>query len=142
MLDPHDAHVVLAERVDRLDQLIGLGVGQTATDLVQQQDLGVGRQRPGELEPFPVEQTQALGATVGEVHQAAELEDLDAARVPLGLGQPRAVRRTDQDVLQHGHAPEGARDLERATDPEAATTFRPQAGDVVTQQIDRCRSAA
>ena len=59
-------------------------------DLVEQQHAGSGRERPRQLEPLAVEQAEALGAAVGEVEQAAQLEHLDAAVVG---GAARAGRR-------------------------------------------------
>ena len=93
VLDPDDARCPRA-RSSRIvaTSSLGLGVGQAAADLVEQQHRRVGGQRPGELEPLAVQQPEALGAPVGQLDQAAQLQHLDAPRV--GAAARAARRRT------------------------------------------------
>ena len=49
---------VCAQLADLFQEVEHLGFGQTAGDLVEKQDLGVGGQGPGQLEPLAVEKGQ------------------------------------------------------------------------------------
>ena len=81
-------------------------------------------------------------APVGERQQAAELEHLDrSGRRRLGRGEPRAVARADEDVLEHRHAAERARHLVRAADAEAAAPAGAQPRHVVAAEADRARAS-
>jgi hypothetical protein len=59
----------LPHLADRLDQLVALRVCQPAGDLVEKQERGTRRERPGKLEAFALEQCQAGGKPVGLVRQ-------------------------------------------------------------------------
>ena len=85
------------------------------------------RQRAGEFEPLAVEQREPAGRPVGLVGEAALLEQLDAARIDVALAAAAAERRRHDQVLEHGHAVERLRNLERAADAHAAAPFRRQA---------------
>ncbi len=54
-----------------LDELVYLVLGEPARDLVEQQDLRVGRERPRELEPLALEQGQRPGERVRPAEQSA-----------------------------------------------------------------------
>ena len=51
---------------DDVDELVRLGVGQSAADLVEQQHGRAGRERAGELQALAVDQAERLGAPVGD----------------------------------------------------------------------------
>ena len=80
---------------DRLDELVGLGVGEPRADLVEQQHHRIRPERPRQLELLAVEQPEALGPAVREPGQGAQLEHLDAARIR-GLAAQSAARRASR----------------------------------------------
>jgi hypothetical protein len=49
VLDPHDADAEGPQLLDGADKFGGLGVGEAAADLVEEQDARVGRQGAGEF---------------------------------------------------------------------------------------------
>jgi hypothetical protein len=84
------------------------------------------------LQALPIEQRQRAGAAVGLVGKAAALQQPGAAGVDLALAPTTAECRSDHKVLEHGHAAERLRHLERARQPHAAAVLGLHAGDVVT----------
>ena len=60
----------------------------------------------------------------------AAVEDVHAGRIDLPLGMPTAERGGDHQVLEHRHAAERLRNLERAGDAHAAAPLRRIFGDV------------
>ena len=72
------------------DEPLGLGVGQPAGDLVEQQQPRAGRQRPRQLETLAVEQAERLGAAVGDVDEAGRVEHLQRlSHAPRARAGPR-----------------------------------------------------
>ena len=55
VLDPHDRDPRRSQPFDGLQQLLGFGIGQAAPDLIEEQDLGPGREGPGELEALAIQ---------------------------------------------------------------------------------------
>ena len=110
-----------AERLDRLDELEHLGLGQPAPDLVEEEDARLGDERPRELEPLALEQRQLARRRVRLAEQPRLLERLDARpRWPLPLRLAAPVGGADEDVLERGQSREGARDLKGPGDAGAA----------------------
>src|SRR5262249_39658322 len=130
VLDPDDRHAGAADVADQVDQRGALVLGEPAGDLVEQQDARLGRERARELEPLAVEQRERAGAPVGLVGEPAAADQLDAAGIDLALAVAAAERGRHHEILEHGHAAERLRDLERAADAEAAAALRREAGDV------------
>ena len=93
-------------------------LGEPAGDLVEQQEPRAGRKRARQLEPLAVEQREPAGGAVGFVGKAALRQDVHAARVDVALALAAAEGRGDDEVLEHGHAAERLRDLERARDAD------------------------
>ena len=120
-----------AHVVDQIDQRGGLVLDQTAGDLVEQQHAGPGGERAGKLQALAIEQRQRAGAAVGLVGEAAALEQSGAAGVDLALAPAAAEGRGDHEILEHRHAAERLRHLERARQPHAAAVLGFHAGDVV-----------
>ena len=138
MLDPDDADVAAPQLEDGVDQLARLGVGQAAADLVEQQQVGIARERAGQFEPLAVEQAERLGAAVGDAHHAAELDGVDRLVVGLAAFEAGAVGGGDEDVLEHRHAAERARNLVGAHEAQAAALRRGKA--VTSRPLKRsCR---
>ena len=89
---------------DRVDQLEHLGLGQAAGDLVEQQQLRLRRQRPGELEALAVEQRQRAPAmTLALSSMPVRSQRLDRRRLGRcrAAGPTRAERAADEHVLEH-----------------------------------------
>ena len=57
MLDPHDGNAGGAQLVNDRYKFARFRVGQSRTDLIEQQDLGVRRQRSRKLQAFAIEET-------------------------------------------------------------------------------------
>ena len=70
------------------------------------------------------------GEPVRLVGEAAAGEDVRAAGIDLVLAAAPAERGRDDEVLEHGHAAERLRNLERAREPEMAAPLRRQRRDV------------
>ena len=117
--------------LDLLDELLHLGLGEAAGDLVQEQQLGVGGQSPGQFEALAVEQGERTGQDVDLLVQAGDLQDVHAVLVGGPLRHVAAVGGAHQDVLEHGHARERLGDLERAADARAAALVPGEVGDVL-----------
>ena len=60
MLDPDDRRALGVDRADCRDQRLAFALGQAAGDLVQQQELGIGRQGTRELQPLAVDTTNGI----------------------------------------------------------------------------------
>jgi hypothetical protein len=65
MLDPDDGDALRAHHPQRRDQILALCLGETAGDLVQQQQGRAGRQRAGQFQAFALQQRQAAGQRIG-----------------------------------------------------------------------------
>ena len=78
---------------------------ERAERLVQQQDLGAGRQGARERDPLPLASGELVGVALGEVRELDELEQLVDAPAPRAtLLLPHA--ETELHVLRHGHVAE------------------------------------
>ena len=76
VLDPHDGGAARVDRADGPDQRVGFMLGQAAGDLVEQQQLGIERQRAGELEALALQQGQRPGRHVGAADELGQLQHL------------------------------------------------------------------
>ena len=97
--------------------------------LVEQQHLGLGGQRPGDLQPLAAGRAEAVGRRVGDEAEADALQHLArlGARVArVGMAQEGA----DHDVVEHRHGLERQRHLEGAGDAEPGARLRRQPRDV------------
>ena len=83
-------------------------LGQPACDFVQQQQLRVRRQRPGQFQPLAVQQRQRPGQRVGLVRQFAVAQHLRTMRIAPAPGRPPPNVGGDQQVFEGGHAGIGA----------------------------------
>ena len=136
VLDPHDGDAAASQLEDRADQLLRLGVGQPAADLVEQQQRRLGRQRARKLEPLAVEQAERLGAAVGDAGHAAQLERRDGVLIGLVAAEIGAMRGGDEDVLERRHAAERLWNLVRAHEPEPAALRGRARRDVRAPEFD------
>src|SRR5262249_3205431 len=123
-------------RLDELDEGDAFGLGQPAGDLIEQEDARRGRERARKLEPLAVDQRERAGVTVGLVGEAALVEQLHAAAIGVALAATLAEGRGDAEVLEHRHAAERLRDLERARDAHDAPPRWRLAGDVAATEQD------
>ena len=130
VLDPDDRDAGAADVADQIDQRGAFVLREPAGDLVEQEHARLGRERARELEPLAVEKRERAGAPVRLVGEPATADELDAAGVDLALAAAAAERRRHHEILEHGHAAERLRDLERAADAEAAAALRRKASDV------------
>ena len=82
-----------SDRPDGLAQLVDLAVGEAVGGLVHHQQLGVGGQRPGELDALERAERQARHRPVGEADQVEPVEQLEAPAAE-ALSSQAAPRRT------------------------------------------------
>ena len=121
VLDEHDSDVEpVPEHADVVHELVGLGGVHARRRLVEEQELGLRRQGPDDLQPplVPVGQVPRQG--VGLVGQVEQVQELQGPHVlpPLGAppaGEPEhigehavgvAVAHAHLHVVLHGHAGE------------------------------------
>ena len=136
VLDDQDRHPELvAQAGDQLGHLVGLLRVHAGGGLVEQQQLRLGGERAGDLQPAPVGVREAVGRLIPPVTGQAlpeEGQHLLGAGAHLsllapGAGQakdrlersgPRPAVRRRHHVLDHRHVEEQAQALERARDPQ------------------------
>ena len=107
-----DGDAALAcQRAKQLADLDDAGRVQRVGRLVQDEQVGVVQQRPGQREPLPVAEREHAGATVGVVLEVHEPDGL-ADRLPRRSGQPAL----DLEVLAHGEVGVGGRALDEVAD--------------------------
>src|SRR5687767_4994936 len=129
--DDGDAgRVQLEEDLQHFRDLVG---GQSGHRLVGDQQPRLGGHRARELELAQLDLGQPVGLQTGLVGQADVPEDL----VRLLLAAVADVLERHQQVLQHRHAGEGARDLEAARDAAPRALPGRQARDLLAVELDR-----
>ena len=122
----------------------GLDAIEAGRGLVEQQEVGVGDQRPPQLEEPGVAEAQSLDGDAGHAPEPHQLE-YGGRPVPLFVGGPAAADHVgeqpasagasalgDQQVVAHGEAAEKLDSLERASDPEPGAPVDGHAGEVMT----------
>ncbi len=130
MLDQENGDLeIRADAADEVHQALFLVVVQAGRGLVEQQQLGACRERPGPLHPALVAVGQVPRQPVLVVADAHEIQALFGHRMDLGLFQvlARSVQNgpegadsgpavhSGHHVLQHGHVLEQAQVLERSS---------------------------
>ncbi len=120
---------------------IPLGGIEVGEGLVQQDDLGLGCQRPGQSDPLLLAPGQFVGHAPGEPAEAHQAEDLGDPPLPIGaLGQAEGhvgghAHVGEQGVILENHshpAPLGRRPAPVADDRTAADRHRAGVGDLET----------
>ena len=134
MLDPHDRDPARFQFQNDVDEFVGLGVGEAAADLVEQQHRGAGRERAGEFEPLAVDEAERLGAPVGDPRHGGERKRVDRLLIGALPLEPAAMGGCGEDILEHRHAAEGPRNLMRARKPPPAALGRRREGDVLAEK--------
>ena len=136
-VSPNSSRIAL----DRLAELVDLAVGEAGRRLVQQQERGLRRQRPGDLEALQRAERQAGRRAEGEVRRGrgARAARRRSSRVrPLLVPGRRCAARPrtkptvpwlwapDHHVLEQRHRREQRQVLERAGDAELGDAVRRQ----------------
>ena len=134
VLDPDDGDAATADRPDQLDQRLAFMLRQAAGHLVEKENARTGGESARELQPLAVKERQTSGGPVGFVSERALVEQIDTAAVDIALASAGAERRRHQEILEHAHAVERLRNLERSAQPQPAAPFRRQARDVAPLQ--------
>ncbi len=115
-----------------------LGRVQSCHELVQEEQLGLGRQAAGQLHPLSIDGGELPGQEVVPALQTDKAEHL--SNVAPGGGQsavpPPTVESADQHIVGHRHVGERADELEGAGDPPPEDLVRRQAGDYLTLEAD------
>ncbi len=136
MLDEQNRGAVLAvELAKDFDHLVALRRPQARHHLVEQQQLGLGRQRPRHFQSLAVGQGQAFRELVAAIVKTEPRQDRRCAVARLReVGF--AMEGTHGDVLQHAQPLERLHELEGASDAGVAGAIGPQAGDHLAVQAD------
>ena len=131
--DEHGGHVhlVVQPSQPRPQVLAHVGV-ERAERLVQQQHLGLDRQRPGEGHALALAAGELRRVAVGKAGQLHQLEQVVDALSGLVLGALADIE-AEGDVLAHGHVLERGVVLEHEAD---AALVRRQLGDVDAADLD------
>ena len=150
VLDEDDGHAFVADLTDERHQGGGLLGVHAGGRLVEEQQLGLGGQRPGDLQPSLRSIGQALGefvATPSQAHVLQQREALVAHGLLLLDGATRAGHHAEQaalraavlshhHVLERRHLVEQADVLEGAGDAELGDLRREHPGDVAVHEAD------
>ena len=152
VFDPDDGDALAAKGAHQVHQFTGLGIGQPAADLVEQQHLGAGGQRPHQLQPLAAQQAQSFCTAVGQRLHATQAQALHGAVARIAGVQACAVRGAGEHVFKHRHAQErtghlvGARNTCTAAvcrtagahihplEPDGALAWRKRSGQHVQQR--------
>jgi hypothetical protein len=102
--------------LDGLDQRLAFGVGQTACDLVQKQQLGMGRHGAGQFQALAFKQRQPPRRRVGFRNQFGALKDDGACVSDLCFAFVASECARHQQVLVDRQLGKGLRDLKRPAD--------------------------
>ena len=89
VLDPEDRRSRGMDLPDGLDQFVAFALGQSAGDLVEQQQTRPGCERARHFQPLAFEQRQRAGEGVGARDQMQALENLRAGRGGVALASCR-----------------------------------------------------
>ncbi len=107
---------LLVQVVEPVPELLAHPCIQRTERLVEQEDLGPGRERPRERDPLPLTTGELVGVPVPEPRQLHELEEILHTSALLGL-RLIADRQPERDVLRHRHVAEQRVVLEDEPDP-------------------------
>ena len=139
MLDPQHRDPAVAQARHRLDECGGLGVGKSATDLIEKKDRRFDGQRPSQLEAFALQQAQAFRAPVGKVGQPRLVQHLQAEVIRFRAAPLSPGGCADEHVLEDAHPHKGSRHLVGSGDAQLAAVGGPAEGDVSPAEIDGAR---
>ena len=156
MLDEQDGEALLGlDRAQRLGQRRRLGAVEARRRLVEQQQPGLGHQRPADLDEPSLAEAEPLDRLVGEVGEPEQLEHLVAAGDLVGPGPPaadrgpsrtgRRRRRTRSAMSRCSRTVrvgEQLDALERAPDAAPGPLVHGEPGDVVAVELDGAAVAA
>ncbi len=136
VLDQEDREAGLAIELDQdLDHAVGLRRPQSRHHLVEQKELGVGRERARDLEALAVGQGQGRGLLVALAEQIELREHLMSARTRLRQLAPVQQRAHDHVVLDR-QAGKRAHQLEGAADATPAHRVRREPIDALVPERD------
>src|SRR5262245_1032904 len=145
VLDHHDRHVA-RDRLQQLPYIVALVDREARERLVEQQDLGVLRQRHGDLHPPLLAVGGLRQRPIGDVLEADAPTRVTPARDESGLmveaaervpAQRRQAEQSERDVPQDGVLWKQRDDLIGARHPEMRPAMARHAGDVAAEQQDR-----
>ena len=111
--------------------ITSISVGpQTRHHLVEQQQLGLGRERARHLEPLAVGQGQALGELMRGWSQGRAVSGWPRRLRGPSASVGSAVQRAHRDILEHAQALERLHDLEGPADAGGAHAIRRAAREI------------
>ena len=139
MLDPHDGGAAGVDAADGADQFLAFAFGQSARNLVEQQQSRTGCERARHFETLALEQGQRAGENIGPRQQMRAFEDLAAVIGNVALALATAIDRADQQIFEHRQILERLRDLIRAPDAGEAALDAARARVMSCHRARSCR---
>jgi hypothetical protein len=142
VLDDEERDAVAIDLAEQLHRAVHLLRVEACHDLVQQEKLGVHRQRPGELQPLQVRDREVRRGLRDAVPEADPRQDLLGALARLrgrALMPTRAEHGADRDVVPDAQLLERLDDLERAGDAEPPDGVTRHLRDVLSAKENRPR---
>src|SRR5882724_12274691 len=137
VLDEDDRRAPVADPANEPERVGHLRWRQAREDLVQQHQPRLGRERPGEVEEFPLEQVELVGQRVGLGLEAGEREPGPRQTAPgLAAVTAAAEHRGEGDVVDDAESAERARYLVGAGQAEPGDPVSPDPGDVPAVEHD------
>ena len=121
--DAGDVDLVVQPAQPAAQLLADLGV-ERAEGLVEQQHLGLHRQRPGQRDPLALPAGELVRIAVGQPVELHQLEQRMHRLLISGFGgrvPARPHAQTEGDVLEDGHVPEQGVMLEHKADLRSRT---------------------
>ena len=136
MFDPDDGDAARMDLTDRGEQRLGLGLGQSASDLVEKQEPRSHGKRLGQFELLHVQERQLSGGRFRAAREADAPQHGVAFAFGAVQGHPPAVSRRNEHILEDAHMGEGLRDLIRAADANTTAVPRLHRSDVAAVKQD------
>jgi len=103
--------------------------------LVEEDEVGVGGQRPGDLQPAALAAREGVGVLVLKLGEPELVEELERDLEPLLLGK-RAVLEDREQVFERGHPPEGRGLLREVAEPHPRPLVHGKPAHVLPPELD------
>jgi hypothetical protein len=138
VLDDDDGAAFGTKLLDQGDTGAQLGRVEAGEPFIEQQHLGIGRQRSRQLQPLLVDIGERGHRAVGRSLQPDPPQQATGIVIELAAPPPAvAEHATGGDVFQHGQRRQDAHDLKGACDATGGNRVGRRSGNVIAVQPDR-----
>ena len=135
VLDNDQGNAGTMDVAHQIDGKLHFALGEACHRFVEQQHLGLGRQRAGDFKPLAARRSQRPRRRVRQPAHADAFQHGERTRFGFGAMR-RAQKRADHHILQYRHALERLRHLKGPREAALRAGFRRQMGDVLTFEQD------